>query len=97
MEEAYVHQSNYKLQSLALWVPMATIEFAILDMLGRIANKPLGLLISDKSTIRTSEVYRANGERDNSAEEVMANLKRQVGGIPGQGAQDQDRRPHEPR
>src|SRR5688572_4462966 len=27
MEEAYVHQSNYKLQSLALWVPMATIEF----------------------------------------------------------------------
>ena len=25
-------------------MPFATIEFAILDMLGRIANKPLGLL-----------------------------------------------------
>ena len=78
MEEAYVHQSNYKLQSLALWVPMATIEFAVLDMLGRIANKPLGLLISDKIYNPIVKVYRANGERDNSAEEVMVNLTRQV-------------------
>jgi len=78
IEEAYVHQSNYKMQSLALWVPMATIEFAILDMLGRIANKPLGLLISDKIYNPIVKIYRANGERDNSAEEVMTNLTRQV-------------------
>ena len=78
MEEAYVHQSNYKLQSLALWVPMATIEFAILDLLGRIANQPMGLLISDRIYNPTVKVYRANGERDNSAEEVMRNLTRQV-------------------
>ena len=78
MEEAYVYQSNYKLQSLAIWVPMATIEFAILDMLGRIANKPMGLLISDKIYNPKVKVYRANGERDNSAEEVMANLTRDV-------------------
>ena len=78
MEEAYVHQSNYKLQSLALWVPMATIEFAILDLLGRIASKPLGLLISDRIYNPMVKVYRANGERDNSAEEVLANLTRQV-------------------
>jgi L-alanine-DL-glutamate epimerase-like enolase superfamily enzyme len=78
MEEAYVYQSNYKLQSLAIWVPFATIEFAILDMLGRIANKLLGLLISDKIYTPVVHVYRANGERDNSAEEVLANLTRQV-------------------
>ena len=78
MEEAYVHQSNDKLQSLALWVPMATIEFAILDLLGRIANKSLGLLISDRIHNPTVDVYRANGERDNSAEEAMRNLTRQV-------------------
>lgn len=78
MEEAYVHQSNYKLQSLALWVPMATIEFAILDLLGRTVNLPLGLLISDKIYHPIVKVYQANGERDNSAEEVMANLTRQV-------------------
>lgn len=78
MEEAYVHQSNYKLQSLALWVPMATIELAILDLLGRIAGRPLGLLLGDRIHHPTVRVYRANGERDNSAEEVMANLTRQV-------------------
>ncbi|MGH8017577.1 MAG: mandelate racemase/muconate lactonizing enzyme family protein, partial [Opitutaceae bacterium] len=78
LEQAYVHASNYKLQSLALWVPMATIELAILDMLGRIAGLPMGLLISDRIYHPEVHVYRANGERDNSAEEVMASLTRQV-------------------
>ncbi len=78
LEEVYVYQSNYKMQSLALWVPLATIEFAILDMLGRIANKPMGLLIADKIYNPTVQVYRANGERDVTAEAVMVNLTRQV-------------------
>src|SRR5262245_10673907 len=77
LEEVYVYQSNYKMQSLALWVPLATIEFAILDMLGRIANKSMGQLVGDIHNPKVS-VYRANGERDNSAEEVMDNLKKQV-------------------
>ena len=42
LEEAYVYKSNYKLQSIALWVPLATIEFAILDLLGRISKKSPG-------------------------------------------------------
>ena len=42
IEEVYVYKSNYKLQSLALWVPLATLEFAILDMLGKIADKTMG-------------------------------------------------------
>jgi len=47
LEEVYVYQSNYKMQSLALWVPLATIEFAILDMLGKIAGKSIGELIHE--------------------------------------------------
>jgi L-alanine-DL-glutamate epimerase-like enolase superfamily enzyme len=78
LEEVYVYQSNYKLQSLALWVPLATIEFAILDMLGRIANKSMGQLVSDVIHNPKVAVYRANGERDVTAEAVMENLKRQV-------------------
>ena len=78
LEEVYVYQSNYKLQSLALWVPLATIEFAILDMLGRIANKSLGQLVSDTIHHPKVAVYRANGERDVTAEAVMENLKKQV-------------------
>ncbi len=77
LEEVYVYQSNYKLQSLALWVPLATIEFAILDMLGRIANKSIGQLVGDIHNPKV-KVYRANGERDVTAEAVMENLKQQV-------------------
>jgi L-alanine-DL-glutamate epimerase-like enolase superfamily enzyme len=73
-----VHQSNYKMQGLAIWVPIATLEFAILDMFGRIAKKPIGLLISDKIYNPAVSVYQANGERDNSAEEVIEHLKRDV-------------------
>src|SRR6185503_11279451 len=40
----YRHQSNYKLQGLALWCPVALVEFAILDMFGRMLKKPLGQL-----------------------------------------------------
>jgi L-alanine-DL-glutamate epimerase-like enolase superfamily enzyme len=77
LEEVYVYQSNYKMQSLALWVPLATIEFAILDMLGRIANKSMGQLVGEIHNPKVA-VYRANGERDNSAEAVMDSLRKQV-------------------
>jgi len=54
-----VHESNYKLQGMAIWVPIATIEFAILDMFGKMANRPIGLLISDKIYNPSVSVYQA--------------------------------------
>ena len=75
---ATVYDSNYKAQGLAIWVPIATIEFAILDMFGKMANLSIGLLISDKIYNPSISVYQANGERDNSAEEVIEHLKRDV-------------------
>ena len=75
---ATVYDSNYKAQGLAIWVPIATIEFAILDMFGKMANRSIGLLISDKIYNPAISVYQANGERDNSAEEVIEHLKRDV-------------------
>jgi L-alanine-DL-glutamate epimerase-like enolase superfamily enzyme len=73
-----VHDSNYKVQGLAIWVPIATLEFAVLDMLGKMANRSIGLLISDKIHNPSISVYQANGERDNPAEEVIEHLKRDV-------------------
>lgn len=77
LEEVYVYRSNYKLQSLALWVPLATIEFALLDMLGRIAGKPIGELIG---TIHHPDidVYRANNYRGKTAEESLEGIRRDV-------------------
>ena len=78
MLEAIVHGSIYKAQSLAIWVPLATYEFAVLDMFGKIANLSIGQLISDKIYNKSISVYQANGERDNTAEDVIEHLKRDV-------------------
>ena len=40
-------EGNFKRQGIPLCVQIAGIEFAILDMLGNIADKPAGLLIGD--------------------------------------------------
>jgi L-alanine-DL-glutamate epimerase-like enolase superfamily enzyme len=78
LEEVYVYQSNYKMQNLALWVPLATIEFAILDMLGRIAQKSIGQLIGEISNPNIA-VYQANGERGITAELTIEHLIKEVG------------------
>jgi L-alanine-DL-glutamate epimerase-like enolase superfamily enzyme len=77
LEEVYVYQSNYKMQNLALWVPLATIEFAILDMLGHIADKSIGQLIGEIQNPRIA-VYQANGERGISPELTIEHLKIEV-------------------
>jgi len=74
LEEVYVYKSNYKLQSLALWVPLATLEFAVLDLLGKIANKPMGALIGDIHHEKIA-VYQANNFRGKSAEETVERIK----------------------
>src|ERR1700727_515445 len=73
-----VYENNYKAQGLAIWVPIATIEFAILDMFGKMSKRPIGLLISDKIYNNKISVYQANGERDITAEETIEHLKRDV-------------------
>ncbi len=76
--EVYVYQSNYKMQNLALWVPLATIEFAILDMLGRMKSKSIGQLIGEIHNPGIA-VYQANGERGITAEVTIEHLMNEVG------------------
>jgi len=76
--ESTVYENNYKAQGLAIWIPIATIEFALLDMFGKMSNRPIGLLISDRIYNRSISVYQANGERGISAEETIEHLKRDV-------------------
>src|SRR5438552_4458265 len=45
----YRQHDNYKFQGLALWCPVALVEFALLDLLGRLAGKPLGELLAGVS------------------------------------------------
>lgn len=77
LEEVYVYKSNYKLQNLALWVPLATIEFAVLDMLGKVAGKPMGELIGQVRHPKIA-VYQANNFRGESAAESLEKIKHNV-------------------
>ncbi|MEM6319368.1 MAG: mandelate racemase/muconate lactonizing enzyme family protein [Bacteroidota bacterium] len=77
LEGVYVFKSNYKVQNLALWVPVATVEFAILDMLGRIANRPIGQLIGEIHHPQIA-VYRANNHRGDSAEKSLEKIIKNV-------------------
>jgi L-alanine-DL-glutamate epimerase-like enolase superfamily enzyme len=72
-----VYQANYKLQGLALWIPLATIEFAILDLLGHVANKSIGQLIGEIHNPQVM-VYSANSDRDITVEETMERIQKQV-------------------
>jgi L-alanine-DL-glutamate epimerase-like enolase superfamily enzyme len=58
--DVYRYKDNYKLQSLALWCPVAWVEFALLDLLGKMLRKPMGALLGE---VRHPEVpvYIAGG------------------------------------
>jgi L-alanine-DL-glutamate epimerase-like enolase superfamily enzyme len=75
--ELYRHDDNYKYQGLALWVCVAAAEFAILDMLGKLAGKSIGDLLGGVKR-REIAVYRASDRRGNTAEEEIAYLKQIV-------------------
>lgn len=74
LDGVYVANSNYKWQGLPFWVPVASVEFAILDLLGQVAGKPIGELFG-ALVRRDVAVYRASGNRGNSPEEELAYLQ----------------------
>lgn len=78
IDGVYLTSSNYKWQGLPFWVPVASLEFAVLDLLGQVAQKPLGDLFGGV-TRRDVAVYRASGNRGNSPQEEIDYLQRLVG------------------
>ncbi len=74
LEKVYVYGFNFRYNGITLGLPLATIEFAILDMLGRIANKPAGQLIGE---IHNPEVgvYIATEWREKPVEQSIELIK----------------------
>jgi L-alanine-DL-glutamate epimerase-like enolase superfamily enzyme len=70
LEKAYIYQFNFRFNGLALGLPLATIEFAILDMLGRIAKKPVAELIGQIHH-REVGVYMATEWREKPVDESL--------------------------
>jgi L-alanine-DL-glutamate epimerase-like enolase superfamily enzyme len=77
-----VYRENYKLAGLPFWCPVAYVEQSVLDLLGKLANKPVGALLG--GVIRTEiPVYLSGSDRILSAEEEVAIYER---GVPATGA-----------
>jgi L-alanine-DL-glutamate epimerase-like enolase superfamily enzyme len=74
LEKVYIFGFNFRYNGMALGLPLATIEFAVLDMLGRIAQKPIGELIGE---IHNPEVgvYVATEWREKPVEESLELIK----------------------
>jgi len=79
--ELYRYRSNYKLQGLALWCPLAWVEFALLDMMGRVTDKSIGQLLG--GVVRQEvRFYIASGRRDTTPEqeaEYLVKLAEETG------------------
>ena len=73
LTEVYVHKSTYKMQGQPLWICVASLEFAVLDLLGQIAGKPVGALFG-KIVRRDIPLYQANNNRGRSAEESVERM-----------------------
>jgi L-alanine-DL-glutamate epimerase-like enolase superfamily enzyme len=77
LEKIYIYGFNFRYNGIALGLPLATIEFAILDMLGHIANKPVGQLIGEIHNPEVA-VYVATEFREKPLEEHFDLIKKAV-------------------
>lgn len=74
LEKVYIYDFNFRFNGLALGLPLATIEFAILDMLGRMARKPVAELIGRRHRSEVG-VYMATEWREKPVDESIELIK----------------------
>src|SRR5689334_8734040 len=66
--ELYRHNSNYKLQGIALWAGCAAIEMGLLELMGQTAKRPVADFFGGKLKSDIA-IYYASGVRGNKPEE----------------------------
>ena len=77
LDGVYVHQSNYKMQGLALWCCVAWAEMSILDLLGKVSEKHISFLFGEK--IRNQvPFYVASGNRETTPEIEVEVLQQRI-------------------
>ncbi len=77
LERILFFRLNFRLNGIAIGIPLATIEFAILDMLGKIAGKSMGELVGE---IHNKEIgiYVATEFRELPLKEHFSRIKESV-------------------
>lgn len=77
--DTYRHDSNYKLQGIALWAGVAAIEMAMLELLAQTAKRPVADFFGGRLR-EDIPVYYASGVRGNTPEAEIENLQKLVAG-----------------
>jgi L-alanine-DL-glutamate epimerase-like enolase superfamily enzyme len=77
--DVYRHNSNYKMQGLALWTNVAAMEMALLELLAQTAQRPLADFFGGPRR-RDVPVYYASGKRGNKPEAEVDYLHQLVAG-----------------
>jgi L-alanine-DL-glutamate epimerase-like enolase superfamily enzyme len=77
LEKIYIYGFNFRYNGISLGLPLATIEFAVLDLLGRIAGRSLGQLIGEIHHPEVA-VYVATEWRERPLEESVDRIKKAV-------------------
>ena len=77
LEKVFVYGFNFRYNGISIGTPLAAIELAILDMLGRIAGRPFGQLVGDIHSADVS-VYQATEYREKPVEESLDLIRRDV-------------------
>ncbi len=77
VEGVFAHASNYKLAGIAFWNCVAHVEFSLLDMMGKMVEKPVGALFSE--ILRPEiPIYLSSGHRDTTPEREVAWLEERL-------------------
>jgi L-alanine-DL-glutamate epimerase-like enolase superfamily enzyme len=77
LEKIFIYGFNFRYNGISIGIPLATIEFAILDLLGRIAKEPIGELIGDTQHPEVT-VYQATEYRERSVEASLELIQHDV-------------------
>lgn len=65
-----VYIANYKLAGQALWLPVASVEQSVLDLLGKVAKKPVAELMGGQKK-KEIAVYLSGSARELTAEQEV--------------------------
>jgi L-alanine-DL-glutamate epimerase-like enolase superfamily enzyme len=77
LERVLVYSFNFRYGGISIGTPLATIEHAILDLLGRVAGRPFGELVGEVRHPEVS-VYQATEYREKPVEEALELIRRDV-------------------
>jgi len=78
IRDIYRVNSNYKYAGMPFWICVAHVELAILDLLAKIEDKPVGKLFGNPVREKFP-VYLSTFDRENPAEIYVENILRDLG------------------